>query len=98
MMIEICSSRLHFSNNLFCLATDQADASERGSGQTEPLALGSVALAAPSLGRFHGTFELRYGANLHGFCLAWISGHHGPPALSNRSNPQHAWFPGIPLG
>src|SRR5262245_36161601 len=48
---------------------------------------------------FTGIFELRSDANLYGFCPAWLSDlSQGPPALTNRDNPHHGWFSGIPFG
>src|SRR5262249_11252669 len=48
---------------------------------------------------FTGIFELRFDANLYGFCPAWLSDlSQRPPALTNRGNPQHGLFPGIPFG
>jgi hypothetical protein len=105
MMIKVCSSRLHFSHAW--LSCDQTACApfrqgrcfrgrERTDGTFSPrfrvceMPRRSVA--------FMGTFELRCGANLCGFCLAWISDLRGSPALTNRSNPQHSWFPGIPFG
>jgi hypothetical protein len=74
-----------------------------GAERTEPLAWLRVRENwtdedAPSVGRFHAAPSILGGAYLYGFCPAWISDPLGPPALTNRDNPQHGWFPGMPFG
>lgn len=51
-----------------------------------------------SVGRFHGRLRSWVTPTLCGFRLAWLSCRFRPPALTNRDNPQRAWFPGIPFG
>ncbi len=69
-----------------------------GAEAHETLSLGFALVICPVGRSLSRASSLLGDAHLCGFCFAWISCRFRQPALTNRSNPQRAWFPGIPFG
>ena len=70
-----------------------------GAEQTEPIAWGSVRgrrVGLCPVGRSLSRASSSLG--LMPTCTDLSDLSQGPPALTNRDNPQHGWFPGFPIG
>ena len=69
-----------------------------GAERTKPLALGFAVVNAPSVGRFHGHLRTLVMPTRADSASPGLAAVVRLPALTNRSNPQRARFPGIPFG
>jgi hypothetical protein len=69
-----------------------------GAERTEPLAPRFRVMNAPSVGRFHGHLRTSVVPTRADSAPPGLATFIGRPALTNRDNPQRAWFPGIPFG